>query len=154
MKYIVSAFLLLAMSPMASASHIGPAGCGLGNAIFHKDNQVLAATTNGSSYNQIFGITSGTSGCTEEGSSAQMIMFIESNKIALSNDAARGQGETIEVLSSFLGCADAQLLGETLKSNYAEIFGKNSDNSIAMSKSIKSTVGNSPVLARTCQRLS
>ncbi|RYZ63378.1 MAG: DUF3015 domain-containing protein, partial [Proteobacteria bacterium] len=41
----------------------GTAGCGLGNMILGKENQVFAATTNGTLGNQSFGITFGTLNC-------------------------------------------------------------------------------------------
>src|SRR6186713_935077 len=53
-------------SANAAADGYGPAGCGLGSMIFEPDSgftQVFAATTNGTSGNQTFGITSGTSNC-------------------------------------------------------------------------------------------
>ena len=46
-------------------------GCGLGTMLFDGQQgiapQVLAVTTNGTSGNQTFGITSGTLGCTQDG---------------------------------------------------------------------------------------
>ncbi len=132
---------------------IGPAGCGLGHAIFGKENQVLAATTNGTFYNQIFGITSGTLECDRGGRATAMAMFVESNRVALANESARGQGETVHALSNILGCQDSAALGASLKANYAEIFA-NQDNSIAISNSIQQTVEKSPALSQTCQPIS
>ena len=137
----------------AHASDIGPAGCGVGNLIFKKENQILAETINGIS-SQTSALTSGTSGCKEGGDMAQMVMFVESNRVALSNDAARGQGETVEALSSIMGCSDAGALGEALKANYGSIFDQNRENSIAISKSIRQSVEKSPALARSCPRFS
>ena len=144
---------LLVLAPKAFANHIGPAGCGLGNVVFGKDNQVLAATTNGSSYTQLFGITSGTSGCVGDGGAAQMTLFIESNEVALQNDAARGQGETLQALASMMGCQDAAVLGTTLKANYGEIFESHKGNAAAISTAIQSHVQTNQTLARTCQHV-
>lgn len=145
--------LALALVGTAQANHIGPAGCGLGNQVFKKDNQVLAATTNGSSYNQMFGITSGTSGCAEGGQMAQTVMFVESNRFALANDAARGNGQTVEALASLMGCSDSKAFGRALKSNYRQIFEASGENSIAITNSIKSTLGRDAALARACNTL-
>ena len=41
----------------------GIAGCGLGSVLFGTSGGVFAYTTNSSSGNQVFGITSGTSNC-------------------------------------------------------------------------------------------
>src|SRR5690554_3540402 len=65
MKKIIAGALLASASTLAFAS---PAGCGLGTAVIFPDaNQwyehVLAATTNDTSGNQTFGMTSGTLGC-------------------------------------------------------------------------------------------
>lgn len=155
MKLKALAIALFALSSSSAFAAIGPAGCGLGNMVFGAQPgmiQVVAATLNGTGV-QTFGITSGTSNCGPDHSMAQVIMFVESNRIALSNEAARGQGETVAALSTLMGCTDSQSLGQTLKSNYGEIFGANGENSIAISRSIKSAVQKSPALARTCQPL-
>jgi Protein of unknown function (DUF3015) len=152
-KAITIALLAFAGQSAFAQSGIGPAGCGLGNMVMGKDNQVFAATTNGTFASQLFGITSGTSNCERGGSVAQMTMFVESNRVALSNEAARGQGETVTALSSILGCQDADQLGADLKSNYSEIFA-NKENSVAISRSIQNTIQKNPALAQTCQPLS
>jgi hypothetical protein len=69
---IVPTVLALALAtPVALAQQDETAnstGCGLGTIIFEGQKgiapQVLAVTTNGTSGNQTFGITSGTLGCT------------------------------------------------------------------------------------------
>lgn len=80
---------------------------------------------------------------------AQMIMFVETNRIALANEVVRGRGETVTALSDLLGCSDSALLGDELKSRYGEIFA-GSVNSIEISNSIKSAIGTSTRLAGTC----
>lgn len=155
-QFLAFSFTVLAGSLLASpamASQIGPAGCGLGNQVFKKDNQVLAATTNGTSGNQTFGITSGTSGCTDSAATAQMTIFVESNKIALSKEAARGQGETIEALAGLMGCGDSKSVGQELKAKYAEIFGATADDSGAVVRSIQNAVRGNQQLASSCQSL-
>ena len=127
---------------------VGPAGCGLGNMVFGTQHQVLASTTNGSAYNQFFGISSGTSNCAPAGMQSQMDIFVESNKVTLSNDAARGQGETIAALANLLGCQDSKVVGSTLKANYSEIFEANKNDSKAVSTAIQAKLGS----ARACAR--
>src|SRR3954465_9950051 len=82
----------------------GLAGCGLGSMIFGDQKgpvQILAATTNGPFGSQTFGITSGTSNCVDDSSTARGARnFIEGNREALAKDAARGSGETITTLSA------------------------------------------------------
>jgi len=107
-------------------SKYGPAGCGLGSMIFEPDSgflQVFAATTNGSSGNQTFGITSGTSNCDTSGGSARNVeTFIAANRATLAVEAARGRGETITSLSSLAACGDETALGRALQSNFKTIF--------------------------------
>lgn len=124
MKSIIIS-LVTVFSSLVIAKPYGDAGCGLGNQIFGKDdNQVLAATTNGSSYTQFFGISSGTSGCVDDGAMAQnkqVPAFIEVNKVALATDAARGEGETLAGLAQLMGCSMDQL-APAMKANYNQIF--------------------------------
>jgi hypothetical protein len=126
MKKIFLALLILS-GTSAFARSYGNAGCGLGSVIFGKQEgfvQVFAATSNGSSGNQTFGITSGTSNCVDQGvvRGAKVVPhFIEINKIALAKDAARGEGETLSGLANLMGC-DAKNLGPALKKNYNQVF--------------------------------
>lgn len=121
MKNILIASLVLFASS-AIAAPVGPAGCGLGHQIFKKDNQVLAATTNGTSANQLFGITSGTSGCEQKNGLAKLETFIDNNRVAVANDIARGQGETLASISLIMDCTSIDEVGGVLKTHYSEVF--------------------------------
>jgi hypothetical protein len=142
MKKLALIFVSLC-SVNAMAAQFGEAGCGLGSVLFGANgNQVLAATTNGSSYTQIFGITSGTSNCTDGGrvrSSYQVPLFIEVNRVALAKDAARGEGETLAGLAQLMGCQEKSF-GPALKSNYDAIFVKTDMQPSAIRTSIESMV--------------
>jgi hypothetical protein len=129
--------------PAFAARPYGVAGCGLGNVIFgSKSSQVLAATTNGSSYTQMFGISSGTSGCTEgaSGKSANASKFIEANQNALASDVARGSGETVANLSQILGCSNPGHFATALQKNYKTIFPSANVDSGTVTKSIRNVV--------------
>lgn len=123
-KIILLAVLIASTSSFAA---YGPAGCGFGTMLF-KDKQglafnVLAATFNGSSANQTFGMSFGTLGCdVNEGTTVSQLNFIEANKVALANDIARGQGEALATLASLYKCSNVQKMGVSLKSNYKAIF--------------------------------
>jgi hypothetical protein len=99
----------LALSVSASAASRGAAGCGLGNMLFKNEPgmvQILAATTNGTSGNQTFGITSGTSGCAEGGlfaASRESEVYAEVNFRQLQSEIAAGQGEYLNSLAGLLG---------------------------------------------------
>jgi hypothetical protein len=104
----------------------GTAGCGLGSMLFGKQTgmiQVLAATTNGLFGSQTFGISSGTSNCTDNKPGvATSKAFIETNREAVAKDISRGQGETISSLSALAGCPDSKQVGAALQSDFAKIF--------------------------------
>jgi hypothetical protein len=104
----------------------GMAGCGLGSMLFGRQPgfiQVLAATTNGTLGSQTFGISTGTSNCTDtHPGPATSKAFIEGNKEAVAKDISRGQGETIASLSTLAGCQDSKQVGAVLQSDFAKIF--------------------------------
>jgi hypothetical protein len=138
MTNLLLALGLVLAGTAAHAAEYGAAGCGLGSLAFHDQPgfiQVVAATLNETGV-QTFGITTGTSNCGPGVMNSQMDIFVDTNKVALSNEAARGQGETIAVLSSMMGCSDSAAVGTTLKSNYSEIFAEQND-SRAISKAIQ-----------------
>lgn len=146
MKSIMMAFVSL-FAGSAFAAGYGDAGCGLGSQVMGPEKgakQVLAATTNGTSANQTFGITSGTSNCQEGGifkSAKQVPAYIEMNKIALAKDAARGEGETLAGLSNLMGCDNAAL-GHAVKANYNDIFVQTNMDPSLIESAIKSHAGN------------
>ncbi|MGH8759512.1 MAG: DUF3015 family protein, partial [Burkholderiales bacterium] len=69
MKKVLIAIAMSALPALAFADNIG--SCGWGAKLFDGEKgtapQVLAVTTNGTFGNQTFGISSGTSGCTQDG---------------------------------------------------------------------------------------
>jgi len=128
-KQALLAAVLVVGSSSAMADNIG--SCGWGSKVFDGQSgigpQVLAATTNGTSGNQTFGISSGTSGCTQDGtvtSTWQTAMFIDGNKKALARDTAAGRGETLEALASLIGveAQDKAAFTTLAQQNFARIF--------------------------------
>lgn len=124
------------VSVNAFAAGYGSAGCGLGSIVLGDKPgfmQVFAATTNGTSGSQTFGITSGTSNCGSAGKSSEQ--FIEANKVSLGNDIARGEGETIQSLATIMNVKNTTEFASVLKAQYSEIF-KTSDAKMINSKII------------------
>ena len=121
-RFYVFIISVLLVSVAQAGKPVGPAGCGLGNVIFGKDSQILAATTNGSSYSQTFGITSGTSNCEQSSGMAKLESYIEANPEALANDMARGEGETLVGLTEVLQCSNPTTAKTVLKSNFKQIY--------------------------------
>lgn len=139
---LVLAVMTSFASTIALARAYGEAGCGLGSLVIGKDgNQILAATMNATGV-QSFGITSGTSNCTDDGavaSNKQVIMYIEVNKTALANEAAKGNGETISGLANLLK-VDQDEFKQTLKENYKKIFVETQMQPVAIKAEIESLV--------------
>lgn len=133
-KLLLGAFIVSApfmMTTATAAGGHGPAGCGLGTAVIFKDanewhEHVLAATTNGTSGNQTFGMTSGTLGCQDAGGplAAGVDLFLDNNMEQLAADTATGQGETLAALSELVGinAADTSAFNAVLKANFDQIF--------------------------------
>lgn len=127
---LLTGFVVLTGTAQAFAADngrpYGVGGCGLGSMIMGKDgNQVLAITTNGSSFIQHFAITSGTSNCVDSGVVAKQKearAFIESNRQTLANDISKGGGESLSSLAKIYRCGDEKALGLALKQNYQVIF--------------------------------
>jgi hypothetical protein len=99
-------------SVWAANPDTGP-GCGLGHVIWQDYRnqksiapQVLQSTTNGTFGTQTFGITSGTSGCTNDGtimSQYKVNVFAAANYDNLSQEMARGGGEHLASLAELMG---------------------------------------------------
>lgn len=141
---------LLGLS-QAHASHYGMAGCGLGSLVFNDQPgnvQIAAATINNLVSPQTSALTSGTSGCYEDSSSSAKLNYIEVNQVALKEDAARGNGETLAGLGTLLGCKDQSVFRSEIKANYNSIFQKN--NAQGIFEAIKSN----PSVQKTCNTLS
>src|SRR5258708_3559627 len=117
MRKVIALGIMASLLPtlsMARGNH-PMAGCGLGYLLLsNKDNdkvtQVLGATTNGTFGTQTFGISSGTSGCTEDGAvkvARATEVFVEVNLDSIRQDMAKGEGEYVNTLASLLGATEA-----------------------------------------------
>ena len=102
------------------------AGCGLGTFVFKENDkmQVLAATTNGTSGSQTFGITTGTSNCKpgKDAATAEQRVFIEANLASLEKEAAQGQGEHLMAFASLLGCEQSDFAANS-QQNFTNLYG-------------------------------
>jgi hypothetical protein len=134
----------------------GMAGCGLGSIIFGEKTgpiQILAATTNDIYGNQTFGITSGTSNCTDSSNGNTAELFITANREALEKDMARGSGETLSGLSTVMGCSNTQALGTKLQRNYGTIFPSKAVSTDQVIDSIKGAVKTDSELSAECSKV-
>ena len=126
-KILVSAVAVLALSTSTMAANT-QTGCGLGGQVIKDADSAimyaLQATTNGTSGNQTFGITSGTSGCKK----AKFVMneraseFVASNMDTLAKEIAVGHGESIDTLAELLSVEDKATFSASLQANYNKVY--------------------------------
>jgi len=120
----------LTVSTETRAAGYGMAGCGLGSIVIKNNNilQIFAATTNGTSGNQTFGITTGTSNCSGGGTSyieQQQETFVSVNYENLEQQMAAGKGENLEAFAQLLGCSSTSF-AKMSKDNYSKFFSSTS----------------------------
>jgi len=133
-KVLLGMVLTLAITGSAFAGQArNNTGCGLGTLLWENKAddsvllQVLQATTNGTSGNQTFGITSGTSNCQQPSKVVQnekLINFVQANMDNLAQDIAMGKGESLDTFAEMLGVAPGQsaAFNAKLQANFAKIF--------------------------------
>ncbi len=147
---------------MAANPDTGP-GCGLGKLAWsdyaHQKNiapQVMMATTNGFG-SGTFGISSGTSGCTNDGkvmAEQKTTLFAELNFENLSQEMAQGQGEHLASLATLMGVPaehQAEFFAMT-QERYTSLVKTGEASPVAMVKAINSAIATHPVLAQVSTR--
>jgi len=106
-------------------------GCGLGSMVFENNNgllsQVGAATTNGTSGNQTFGITSGTLNCERYQTWAmneKVNVFVAENMDSVAKDIAKGEGEYLDTMAGLMGMVPAErpAFYAALQHNFSRIY--------------------------------
>ena len=141
MRKVIAGMVVLGLCVMlaspAIAARSGEAkrntGCGLGTMLFKNSAdgsmllQAFQATTNGTSGNQTFGVTTGTSECEQPSKFAQndqVNEFVLANMDNLAKDIAMGQGETLETLAELLQVPEDQRAAfyGKLQASFAKIF--------------------------------
>jgi hypothetical protein len=122
--------LLYKADKVVSTQSYGMAGCGLGSIVFGDRGgfeQVFAATTNGTSSNQTFAISSGTSNC-EEGShfrsAAEFTNFVALNRSQLEAEFSRGEaGESVVAMTLVSGsCAQPDEVSRVVQAEFEQVF--------------------------------
>ena len=136
----------------------GP-GCGLGKLAWSDyagqkqiAPQVFMATTNGTFGSQTFGISSGTSGCTNDG----LIMKNKHMNLttgafeSLKQEMAQGQGEHLAALATLLGIPseDQPVFFSLVQEKYASLVQSEDTTPLVMLQAIQETMAGNPVLAK------
>ena len=148
---------------MAANPDTGP-GCGLGKLAWgdYKGQkeiapQVMMATTNGTFGSQTFGISSGTSGCTNDGKimgEHKTTVFASLNFDALTAEMAQGQGEHLASLATLMG-VPAERQGEFFamaQERYTSLVQAGETSPVALVKSLNDAIAGHPVLAQASVR--
>lgn len=151
---------LVAIAVLASASTFSFAdqdvGCGLGTMLWAGQSglipKLLAATTNGTSGNQTFGITSGTLGCQADGvisSRAKLSMFMGTNGERLARDMSVGHGESLNALADLMGIktADKATFFQATKTHFGTIFAPENQSAGQVLAALQAVMAQDSVLA-------
>lgn len=127
MKKILSAVAILGLVSSLYAN--SNTGCGLGSIVIKNQNstvlQALAATTNATSGNQTFGITSGTSNCNKPSnfvSNDKLNQFVNENMDELAMDISAGKGETLETVAKLMNVENNAAFSAKLQANFSNIY--------------------------------
>ncbi len=154
----VNATIALAANPDS-----GP-GCGLGKLAWAESKnqkniapQVMMATTNGTFGSQTFGISSGTSGCTNDGqvwSEHKTNMFASLNFETLSQDMAQGRGEHLASLATLMGVPVEKqpAFFAMAQERYTTLVQNGEASPVALIKALNDAMASHPVLAQVSSR--
>lgn len=147
MKKLLFVCASLALSSGVFAGNANT-GCGLGSTLIQNQDsvfkQVFAATTNGTSGNQTFGISSGTLGCDRPANFAsndQLNDFVASNMDGLAADIANGHGEVVDAVAAMMQVEDKSAFIAKLQSNFSTIYSSEEVNSAQVIDRIVTIVG-------------
>ena len=136
----------------------GP-GCGLGAMLWadsaskkHIVEQSMIATTNGIG-SQTFAISSGTSGCTNDGvivKKEHVNVFAGINFESLKQEMAQGEGEHVASLATLLGVPEANHseFFQLLQSRYDELLPTSEVTSVGMLNALYNQMSAHPTLVR------
>ena len=133
MKKVIAGLVLISASSVSTTASAvaagGAGGCGWGNALFKGQSgtatHVLAGTTNAFVGNNTFGMTSGTNGCSTNGTlgygGESMVSSIMDE---FSEDVARGDGDAMNTVAVAYGVEkqDRATFARVMHENFATLF--------------------------------
>ena len=133
----------------------GP-GCGLGYMLFKGQSgvvpQVIAVTTNGTFGSQTFGMSTGTSGCSQDGIVSrehETAVYAQATIENLTQEMAQGGGEHLASLATLIGVpADLQpAFFQLTQQQYATLFPSDKTDASEMLAALKAVLAADPVFA-------
>ena len=155
MKKLIAGLALISASSVAFADAPGGPNCGWGNMLFEGQSglgsHIIASTTNGTSGNATFGMTSGTNGCSTSGTltygGANMVGSIMNE---FSEDVARGQGDAMDTVAVIYGVEkqDRDTFAKVMHENFAVIFPNEDVTAAEMMASMEEVMKADPTLAK------
>ena len=158
-KYICLVVGICLYSFAASAkTPYGMAGCGLGSVLMGSEGgQLSASTTNGSSFNQTFGITSGSSNCLETSKAAALNAqqeFMYNNYGLLAKEIAQGDGEALRAFANTFGCSKEiySNFATKMQGSYSKIF--SAPGSMAALSVVQGEIRDNTQLSQSCSLVS
>jgi hypothetical protein len=131
MKKTLIAASMIAFSATAFAEAPGGPNCGWGNMLMQGQSglpmHIIASFTNGTSGNATFGMTTGTNGCSANGTltyGGKSMLDLSSIMDEFSNDVARGHGDalTTVAVSLHVPVEDRQHFSTVMQDNFSTIF--------------------------------
>ena len=136
----------------------GP-GCGLGKLAWMDYGgqkqiapQVMMATTNGTFGSQTFGISSGTSGCTNDGVIIKNKHLNMASRAfeSLAEEMAQGRGEHLASLATLLGVPEEAQpdFFALVQENYTLLVGPNHTTAVTMLRALQASMAERPALAK------
>lgn len=162
LKIALGAVLGMLLAGNAFANKHPMAGCGLvynlsSDAKTNKSKlwQIISGAVNGLWFNQAFSISSGTSGCTEEGlvkAGREKVLYVEANYRSLSKELAAGQGEFASALASVMGCKKESVPAflSFSQARYEKLFPGADATPVQMLETLEGEIASDPTLSKSC----
>ena len=155
MKKLITGAVLLGAASTASAVAPGGPNCGWGNMLFSGQSGIvyhfLASTTNGTSGNNTFGMTSGTNGCSTDGTLTYGGKAMVSAMLdEFSEDVARGEGDALTAVAVAFGIEadDRATFARVAHDNFEVIFPSADVTADHVIASLESLIKADPQLAK------
>jgi len=156
---ICSVLLLQAASAGAAGNPDNGPGCGLGKLAWMDYGsqkqiapQVMMATTNGTFGSQTFGISSGTSGCTNDGivMKNKHINMASGAFPSLAAEMAQGRGEHLAALATLLGVPEEAQpeFFALVQEKYTILVGSDDTTPVTMLQALQAAMAERPVLGK------
>lgn len=149
---------LMVLLPAGYALADNDVGCGAGTQIWQGQSgmgpKLLAATTNQIFGNQTFGISSGTLGCSRNGTvtaANRLPMFASANMETLASDMAAGHGQALSTMADLYGIhdsADKQAFYQLTQRHFAQIFPSDSVTAGQVIDTVDQLMTQNPALAK------